>query len=45
VSTKGGNRGFGLNYAAKIVNKFGGLLSYDTENITGAKFIIELNIY
>ncbi len=45
VSTKGDNRGFGLNYAAKIIEKFGGSLSNDTENKTGAKFIIELNSY
>ena len=45
VSTKGPGRGFGLNFAAMAVKKYGGKIMLGPENGSGPKFIVELNPY
>ncbi|MCU0372906.1 MAG: PAS domain S-box protein, partial [Ignavibacteria bacterium] len=45
VTTKGKNRGFGLNFAGRIVKKYGGAVMLDSEKENGVKFVIELNPY
>jgi len=42
ISTKGRNRGFGLNYAKKCLLKYGGSIKYNPGYECGAQFIIEL---
>jgi signal transduction histidine kinase len=43
VSTKGAGRGFGLNYANTVVQKYGGRFYLDSDFKSGAKFNIILN--
>ncbi|MCI0473359.1 MAG: PAS domain S-box protein [Ignavibacteria bacterium] len=45
VTTKGKNRGFGLNFAGRIVKKYGGVIMLVSEKENGVKFVIELNPY
>jgi len=43
VSTKGKDRGFGLNYANTVIQKYGGRFYLDNDFKSGAKFNIILN--
>jgi len=45
VSTKGKDRGFGLNFAEKVMNKYGGRIMLDSTSGSGVKFVMELNPY
>jgi PAS domain S-box-containing protein len=41
-TTKGPGHGFGLSYSAKVIQKYGGQLSYESRQNNGACFVIEL---
>jgi PAS domain S-box-containing protein len=45
VTTKGKNRGFGLNYASRTMKKYGGTITFDSSYGSGVKFILEFNTY